>query len=153
MHRRHVAFAAAGRRHAAQAADRQHARRKAARGERAHHHVERDVMAAHDDDVGRARRRSDQRHLRLAAGVERRRERVDLDEAVGLREAGDGAGAFAGREGDHALPAVDQRHQEEFFAAELGGDAHRHGGGDGFGRFRRQAGARADHRRDDRRGR
>ena len=53
----------------------------------------------------------------------------------------------------------DQRHQHEFLAAELGRDAHRHFGLDAARGFRRQAGARADHRRDegvkgeDRRGR
>ena len=57
------------------------------------------------------------------------------------------------------LVAGDQRDQHEFLAAELGGDAHRHVGLDGARGFRRQAGAGADHRRDegmegeDRRGR
>ena len=43
MHRREIAFAALGRRHAAQAADRDRARGEALRGERAEHDVERDV--------------------------------------------------------------------------------------------------------------
>ena len=52
-----------------------------------------------------------------------------------------------------------QRDQHEFLAADLGGNAHRHGRVDRHGRFRRQAGLGADHRRDegvereDRRGR
>ena len=55
--------------------------------------------------------------------------------------------------------ARDQRDQHELLAAELGGDAHRHVGLDGARGFRRQTGARADHRRhegmegEDRRGR
>ena len=54
MHRRDVALAALRRGDAALAADRDGARADAALGERADHHVERDVVAAHDDDVGRA---------------------------------------------------------------------------------------------------
>ena len=71
MHRRDVAFAAAGRRHAAEAADRQRARRKTALGQRADHDIERHVMAAHDHQIGRVRGAADQRHLHLAVGVER----------------------------------------------------------------------------------
>ena len=67
------------------------------------HHIERDVVAAHDDEVGRARGAADQRDLRRAAGIERGGQRVDLDEAVGLREAGHRAGALAGRERDRAV--------------------------------------------------
>ena len=55
MHRRDVAFAAPRRRDAAQAADRDGARGEAALGQRADHDVERDVVAAHDDEIGRAR--------------------------------------------------------------------------------------------------
>ncbi len=69
---------------------------------RADHRIERDVVAAHDDEVGRARRAADQRHLRLAAGIERGGERVDGEEAVGLREARHRAGALADRKGDGA---------------------------------------------------
>ena len=73
MDRREVAFAAARRRHAAEAADRDGARVKAALGERADHDVERNVMAAHDDQIGRVRGVADQRHLDIAVGVERAR--------------------------------------------------------------------------------
>ena len=59
---------------------------------------------------------------RDAVGIERGGERVDLEETVGLREAGHRAGALAGRERDRAVLAVDQRHQHEFLAAELGRD-------------------------------
>ncbi len=96
---------------------------------------------------------------RARAGVERRCERVDLEEAVGLREACHRAGAFGGRERDRPVLARDQRHQHEFLAAELRRNAHRHLGLDGARRFRRQARLGADHRRDesmereDRRGR
>ena len=44
MHRREVAFAALGRRHAAEAADRDRARREALLGELADNDVERDVV-------------------------------------------------------------------------------------------------------------
>ena len=93
------------RRHAAEAADRERARRKAALGQRADHHIERDVVAAHDHQIGRMRGAADQRHLRVAVGIERGGQRVDLEKAVGLREAGDRAGALAGRECDRAVLA------------------------------------------------
>ena len=96
---------------------------------------------------------------RARAGIERAGERVDLQKSVGLREAGDRAGTLRRRERDRPLLAGDQRDQHEFLAAELRRDAHRHLGLDGARGFRRQSGARADHRRDegverkDRRGR
>ena len=111
------------------------------------------------DQIGRVRGAADQRHLHIAAGIERGGQRVDLEKAVGLRETGDRAGPLAGRERNRAALAFDQRHQHEFLAAEFGGDAHRHARGDGLRGFRRQPGAGADHRRDesmegeDRRGR
>ena len=55
MHRREIAFAALGRRDAAQAADRDGARGEAPLGERAEHRVERDAMAAHDHEIGHRR--------------------------------------------------------------------------------------------------
>ena len=55
MHRRDIALAALRRRDAALAADRDGARGESALGQRADHDVERDVVAAHDDEIGRAR--------------------------------------------------------------------------------------------------
>ena len=56
MHRGEIAFTAPRRRNAAETSDRERARHQATLGERTHHHVERDVVAAHDHQVGRARR-------------------------------------------------------------------------------------------------
>src|ERR1043166_1906780 len=83
MHRREVAFAAPRRRHTAEAADGDGTRGKPTLGERAEHRVERDAMAAGDDEVGRARL-ADQGYARPRAGVERGGKRVDLEKAVGL---------------------------------------------------------------------
>src|SRR5262249_59935231 len=58
MHRREVAFAALGSGDAALAADRDGARGKAFVGERAEHGIETDAVAAHDDEIWRARRLS-----------------------------------------------------------------------------------------------
>ena len=116
-------------------------------------------MAAHDDEIGRARRFADQRDLGIAVGIERRGERIDRQKSVGLGERRDRARALAGRKRDRAVAAGDQRDQHEFLAAEFGGDAHRHARRDGLRGLGRQSGARADDRRDegmegeDRRGR
>ncbi len=132
---------------------------KPAIGECAEHGIERDAMAADDDKVGHRGALPDQRHARARAGVERRRQRVDLEETVGLREARHRAGALGGRECDRAGFAFGQRHQHELLAAQLGRNAHRHLGLDRARGFRRQPGERADHRRhegvegEDRRGR
>ena len=53
---------------------------KPALGERAEHDVERDAVAAHDDEIGRARRLADQRDVGAAAGIERGGERIDRRE-------------------------------------------------------------------------
>ena len=63
MDRRQIAFAAACRGNAAEAADGDGARAKAPLGQRADHDVERDIVAAHDDEVGRALGLADQRDL------------------------------------------------------------------------------------------
>ena len=60
MHRRDVALAALRRCDTALAADRDGACGKSTLGQRAHHHIERDVVTAHDDDVRSARGIADQ---------------------------------------------------------------------------------------------
>ena len=75
MHRREIAFAAAQRRDAAETADGDGPRVKAAFGERADDDIERDIVAAHDDEIGRARRLADQRDFGAGVGIERTRER------------------------------------------------------------------------------
>ena len=67
--------------------------------------VERDAVAAHDHEIGHARGLPDQRHARARAGIERRRQRVDLEEAVGLREARHRARALGGRKRDQPVLA------------------------------------------------
>ena len=128
--------------------------------ERAHHHVERHVMAAHDDDVGRARApiRSASPATSLPASSEDASASISMKPSACEKLVTEPEPLPVGK-ATMPCPLVDQRHQQELLAPEFGGDAHRHGGGDGLGRFRRQAGARADHRRDvgvegeDRRGR
>ncbi len=85
----------------------------------------------------------------LGVGIERRSERVDRQKTVGLGKSGDRAGAFAGWKRDRTITAGDQRHQHEFFAAELGRDPHRYARRDGFCSFLRQPGAGANERRDE----
>ncbi|MHC2275286.1 hypothetical protein ACVME8_001897 [Bradyrhizobium diazoefficiens] len=105
-------------------------------------------MAADDDEIRHAHMRREQRHLGLGPRGHLIGERIDAQEAVGLREGGDRTGALAGGIGDQAAPALDQRDHDEFGAAELGGNAHRHGRADlGIG-ARRQAGHPAQHRHD-----
>ena len=158
MDRREIALAAPRRRDTAHAADRDGARRDALRRKVGKYGVERDAMAAGDHEVGRARL-PDARDLRARAGIDRGAQRVDFEETVGLRERGNRPGTFADRKRDRPLRARDQRDQHELLAAELGGNAHRHGRIDLHGRFRRQARLGADHRRhkgverEDRRGR
>ena len=83
-------------------------------------------MAADDDEIRHPHMRREQRHLGLGAGRHLVGQRVDAQEAVGLRKGGDGAGALAGGIGDQPVRAFDQRHHDEFGAAEFGGDPHRH---------------------------
>ena len=83
-------------------------------------------MAADDDEIGHPHMRREQRHLGLGAGRHLIGQRIDPQEAVGLRERRDRARALAGGIGDQAVVAFDQRHHDEFGAAELGGDPHRH---------------------------
>ena len=71
--------------------------------------------------------RREQRHLGLGAGRHLVGQRIDAQKAVGLREGRDRAGALAGRDRRSSPSgAFDQRHHDEFGAAELGGDPHRH---------------------------
>ena len=88
MNRRDIALTAIDGCNPALAADRQGPRGETTVGKRADDDIERDVVAAHDDEVERLLAAVEQRHLRLAVGVQRRRERIDFDKAVGLREAG-----------------------------------------------------------------
>ena len=140
VHRRDVALAARRRRHAAETADRQRACGKAALRQRADHRVEREVVAAHDHQIGRMRGASPiSVTSSIRTGIERGGKRVDLEKAVGLREAGDRARALADGKRERTFGALDQRHQHEFLAAELGGDAHRYARLNRLRRFRRQA--------------
>ena len=91
MHGCEIAFAAAHCCDAAEAADGDGARRKAALGERAHDDIERNVVAAHDDEIGRPRCVANQRHLSACVGIERRRERIDGKKSVGLGKRSDRA--------------------------------------------------------------
>ena len=97
MHRRDVAFAAAGRRHAAETADRQRARREAASASAP------TTTSSATSWLPMMTRSGARAALPInvtcdvAAGIERRGQRVDLEKAVGLRETGHRAGAFAGR--------------------------------------------------------
>ena len=149
MHGREIAFAAAQCRDAAEAADGDGPRRKAALGERAHDDVERDIVAAHDDEIGRPRRVANQRHLGACVGVERCRERIDGKKSVGLRKRSDGARAFAARKSDRAVFAGHQGYENELLAAEFRSDPHRHARRDGSRTLRRKPRPRADHRSDE----
>ena len=146
MHRRKVAFSAFDRRNAAKAADRDGARQDAAIGKDAKDDVEGDIVTSHQDKIGQLRGPSDQGDARACARIKRGCERVDLEKAVSLREAGDGAGAFSERECDWPGIRLHHRDQHEFLAAELGADAHRHVGLDRAGRLRGQPGTGSNHR-------
>ncbi len=71
MHRSDVAIATAYNRHAAKAADREAARRKAAAAEFTEKHIERNVMAAHNHKIERLRAAADQAHTRVGVGIQR----------------------------------------------------------------------------------
>ena len=77
-------------------------------------------MATHHHEIGHRGGLPDQRHARAGASIERRRERVDLQEAVGLGEAGDRAGALGNRKRDGlaGIPG-DEGDEDEFLAPEL----------------------------------
>jgi hypothetical protein len=85
MNRRNIAFAAACRTYAAKTADGDRARTQAALGQRADHDIERDVVTAHDDQIGRALGFSDQGDFDVAVGIERGDERIDGKKTIGLR--------------------------------------------------------------------
>ena len=125
MDRREIAFAALGRREPAEAADRDRAHHEPGARQRRGDQVEPGAVAADDDQVRHAHMRREQRHLGLGSGRHLVGQRIDLQEAVGLRERGDRAGAFARGIGDQAVLALDQRHHDEFGAAEFGRDPHR----------------------------
>ena len=61
-------------------------------------------MAANDDEIGHPDMRGEQRHLRLGVRPHLVGKRVDPQEAVGLRERRDRAGALAGRICDQPSP-------------------------------------------------
>jgi len=98
----------------------------AALGQRANHDIQRNIVTAHNDKIGRALGFPDQRDFNLAVGIERGGERIDGKESIRLRERRHRARALSGRECDKAVIGADQRNQHEFFAAELGRYAHRH---------------------------
>ena len=108
MDRRDVAFAAARGIKAAKTADRDGTRAQAALGQSADHDVERDIVAAHDHEVRRVIGLTDQRHLSLGLGVERRGERIDGQETVGLREGRHCTRSFSGWKRDQAVFRGDQ---------------------------------------------
>ena len=146
MHRRQIAFAALRRRHAAHAADRERAgadpcsasapSTTSSATQWLPMMTRSGISAAWPMSVTQA----------LVPASSAGRERIDLEEPVGLREAGDRARALGDRKRDRAALARDQRHQHELLAAELGGDAHRHLRLDGAGRLRRQPCQRPDDR-------
>ena len=149
MDRRDIAFAAACRIDAAEAADGDGARAKAALGKRADHDIERDIVAAHDDEIGRALAFADQRHLGAAsassaeASASIAKKPSACENAVTAPEPLPVGNAI----GPSSPATSDDQH--EFLAAEFGSDPHRHARSDGFCRFRRQSGAGADERRDE----
>src|SRR6185437_3822750 len=102
MHGREIAFAAFRGGDTALASERDLARGKTLLRERVQDRVERDAMAAHDEEIGRVRGLADQRYFRMRAGIERVRERIDLDEAVGFRKARDRTGALVRGKRDQA---------------------------------------------------
>src|SRR5262250_1188074 len=119
VYRRNIAFAAACRTHSAETADGDGARAYAAVGQRANHDIQRNVVTAHNDKIGRTFGFSDQRDFNLAVGIERGGERIDGKKPVRLRERRHRTRAFSGRECDEALVIAYQRNQYELFAAEL----------------------------------
>ena len=104
---------------------------------RANHDIQRNVVTAHNDKIGRELGFPDQRDFDLAVGVERGGERIDSKESICLRERRHRARALAGRECDEAVIGADQRNQHEFFATELGRYVHRHARSDRVRGFKR----------------
>src|SRR2546423_8710776 len=109
MDRGKIAFAAARGRNAAEAADGDAARRKSAPGEFADDDIERDVVTAHDDEIGHLDGATDQGDTRATIGIERGRERIDFEKAVRLRKAGHRARGLGGWKSERAILAIDQR--------------------------------------------
>jgi SAM-dependent methyltransferase len=85
-------------------------------GERAEHRVERDAMAARDDEVGRMRF-ADQRDFRMGAGFNGGAQRIDRQEPVGLRERGDRARTLGRGKCDRSILAGDESHKNKLFAS------------------------------------
>ena len=110
--------------------------------------IEPGAVAADDDEIGHAHMRREQRDLGLRIGRHLIGERIDLQKAVGLGKGRDGARPLAGRVGNQAVGALDQRHHDEFGAAEFGGDPHRHARGNFCIVARRQARHSAQDRHD-----
>ena len=88
--------------------------------------IEPGAVAADDDEIRHPHMRREQRHLGLAARRHLIGQRINAQKTVGLGKGGDGAGAFACRVRDQSARPFDQRHHDEFGAAEFGGDPHRH---------------------------
>ena len=76
-------------------------------------------------------------------------ERVNAQEAIGLREGGDRARAFARGIGQQAIGAIHQRCHDEFGASQFGGHMHWQMGADFRFRPRRQARHAPQHGGDD----
>ena len=112
-------------------------RAQAALGQRANYDVERNIMTAHNNEIGHVFGFPDQRDFNSAVGIERGGERIDGKKSVGLRKRRHRARAFPARERDEAVVGADQRNQYELFAAELGRYAHRHTRSDGVSGFDR----------------
>ena len=79
-------FAAACRTHTAKTANRDGAHAQAALGQHTDHDIQRNIVTAHNDKIGRALGFPDQRDFHLAVGIERGGERIDGKKSVGLRE-------------------------------------------------------------------
>ena len=105
-------------------------------------------MAADDDEIRHPHMRREQGHLGLRAGRQLVGQRIDPQKPVGLRERRDRAGAFAGGIGDQSIRSLDQRHHDEFGAADFGCDPHRNFRRNFCVRARRQAAHPPQHRHD-----
>src|SRR5262249_55841185 len=95
VYRCNVAFAALHCCDAANAANRDDARRKALIDKTTDHDVEPNAVASHDDDIRGLGSRTDQRHLFSDAGIKARTERVDGHKTIGPRKRRNSTRALA----------------------------------------------------------
>ena len=148
MNGRKIAFAAFCRRQSAEAADRDRAHHEARTRKLRGHEIEPGAVAADDDEIRHPHMRREQRHLGLGTGRHLVGQCIDPQESICLGERRDRTRTLAGGIGDQAAIALDQRHHDEFGAAEFGSNPHRHSRRDlGIG-ARRQPGHPAQHRHD-----